>query len=208
MKQYFTEKWQAITLFFRNLFKITGKNGQRRLMRNPLTGKMEWTEGQEIKDVVPTPPDLKIEMTEPEKEPFNVAKPWESFSAFEPMRGDRFLINFPEIEPYFFSRYTFNGGLSSRKMSNGKTKVREQSTVEIYLPAHINIEDTVMKMKKSKNAGNVSIEILDPTGIPIRTILLKNIKIEHIDVYSQLDYVNEDLLKGYIVFSHDSREFK
>lgn len=207
MKQYFLEKWTAIKLFFSNLFKRPAKSGYRRLIKNPTTGKLEWSEGEEPKfeEVKAVAPEVIREVTrEIDLEKVKTS----NFIPFEPKIENRFIINFPSIEPYLFNRYTFHGKLSSRKMSNGKTKVREHSTVQMYLPVAIDNDLEVLKMSKLKNLGTVSVEILDATGVPIRQIVMKNVKIEEVNIYSDMSYDDKDLMTAYVSFSHDQREIK
>ncbi len=204
MKQYFSNKWNSIKLFFSSFFNKPSKDGRRRLVKNPLTGKFEWTSGEEtkFKEVEAPFSGLTTNVVE-EKIPSQY-----DFKCFEPKIGNRFIINFPGIEPFLFNRYIFNGKLSSRKMSNGKTKVREESTVQMYLPVAIDNDLEILKMSKLKNIGTVSIDILDVIGGSVRQIVLKNVKIESVNMYSDMSYDDDDLMAAYVSISHDPREIK
>lgn len=208
MKQYLKEKWQFIVLYVRNLLNLPSEDGKRRLVQNPITKVWEWTEGAApllttFEELQPTESKTELENPSGHSLPGPIS---ESFKPFEPKVSSRFIVNFPNIEPFFINRYLYHGKLSSRKMANGKVKTREHSSINMYLPIGSDNDIEVLKMAKLKNVGNVSIEILDATGVAVRTIVLKNIKIEDVNIYSDLDYDNDNPLFANITFSHDQRE--
>lgn len=209
MKQYLKEKWQFIVLFFRNLLNLPSEDGKRRLVQNPITKVWEWTDGDA--PLITTFEELQPKEAETEQQTQETGVsghtiPHFELKPFEPKVASRFIVNFPDVEAFFINRYLYHGKLTSRKMANGKVKIREYSSIEMYLPVGADNDIQVLKNAKSKNLGNVSIEILDATGVVNRAILLKNIKIEEVNMYSDLDYDNDNPLMSTIVFSHDQRE--
>jgi hypothetical protein len=214
MKQYLKEKWQFIVLSIRNLLNLPSEDGKRRLVKNPITKVWEWTEGDAplittFEELQPTPsegPHAELENVSGHTLPSFLSNT--ASKPFEPKVGSRFIVNFPSVEPFFINRYLYNGKLSSRKMANGKVKIREHSSIDMYLPIGSDNDIDALKNAKIKNLGNASIEILDVTGVAVRTISLKNVKIEDVNIYSDLDYDNDNPLLACITFSHDQREFK
>jgi len=204
MKEYLKQKWQFIVLYVRNLLNLPSEDGKRRLVKNPTTNVWEWTEGDA--PLITTLEELQPVSVEPVQTSKESGFPIHDSMPFEPKVGSRFIVNFPNIEPFFINRYLHNGKLSSRKMANGKVKIREHSSINMYLPIGSDNDIDALKMSKIKNLGNASIEILDAVGVAVRTISLKNVKIEEVNMYSDLDYDNDNPLLACIVFSHDQRE--
>ena len=217
MKDYFKTKWQAITLFFMDLFKMPAKDGTRRLYKNVFTKKWSWTEGLEpvfkntkeqeaYNAMVMSGSTSIVEVFNPTKDDNN---PVNKRVNYEPIMNARFIFEFPGVEPYLIRGYIYNGKLSAKKASNGKIKVREQSSFEMYSPIGYNNDLDIAKMSKKKTSlGTATIQLLDPTGVSVRDIIMKNVKIENVNMYSYLDYVLVEPLAIGVTFSHDEREFK
>jgi hypothetical protein len=214
MKQFLKEKWQFIVLYVRNLLNLPSEDGKRRLVKNPITKVWEWTEGdaplittfEELQSTPSEGPHAELENVSGQSLSSFISDPISK--PFEPKISSRFIVNFPGVEPFFINRYLYHGKLTSRKMANGKVKIREHSSIDMYLPIGADNDIEVLKKAKLKNLGDVSIEILDAVGVAVRTISMKNIKIEDVNMYSDLDYDNDNPLLASIVFSHDQRELK
>jgi len=209
MKQYLKEKWQFVVLLLRNLFNLPSEDGKRRLVQNPKTKVWEWTEGDAplATTLEELQPDTENKTNTESVSGHSLSTTLSDVKPFEPKIGNRFIVNFPGIEPFFINKYSHHGKLSAKKMANGKIKIREQSSINMYLPIGVDNDIDIIKASKLKNLGNVSVEILDATGVAVRTINLKNIKIEEVNLYSDLDYDNSDPLIANVLFSHDQREF-
>lgn len=209
IKEYLKEKIEIMSFYFRKWLKLPIKDGKRRLVFNKKSNVWEWTSGEEPSFIEPEVDKKVINFLEQQsliEDITDFKNKIKLVAPFEPKVNNRFIIEFPNVEPYFLHKYLYGGKFSSRKMSTGKVKIREISSVEMYLPVDVDNDLSVMKMSKLKNIGTISVNILTAVGDVVRTVSLKNAKIESVDIYSNLDYSNSDPMKATIVFSHDVRE--
>lgn len=192
--------------FLKDLFRIPGPNGERRLVMNYFTGEMVWTKGVEPSPVKTTGEDFfKVKPVNTEK-----AKPNERSGlihltntiAYEPLRNDRFIVNFSDVEPHFIQSYHFLG-------EEGKTQnsTRYSSAITTVLPLSpvLALEDKLLSMK-GKNIGSVTIDLVDATGEVIRKIVLDNVVVDEVDLLDGLDYENDEIAKAQVYVSHDKRK--
>ncbi len=193
-------------LYLRDFFKIkkdANKNGLRRLVQNPKTKKWNWSEGKE--------PDFGSNSNIKGDDILNKSRAVGYVGKFEPKLDCRFKVVFPNISENNFKEYNYYGGFSSRKLKNGKFKVRELSSVEIYLPAiakGVGNESVLLSMQKLNNFGDVTVKVLDPIGSNLNTISLSNCKIESLRMFEKLSYESQKPLTAIVEFSHDPRQIK
>lgn len=192
--------------FFKDLFMMPGENGERRLVKNFLTRKMVWTRGVEPSGLKTTredflkEKDIYVDRQEIKNEDKLIHV--SNSVAFEPMKGNRFIVRFSDVEPYFIQSYEFLG-----ESEGFTTDSRYVSSLTTILPLNptIALEDKLLSMK-GKDIGEVKIDLLDPTGYIVRTILLKDVVVDEVNVLDSLDYGADEILKAFVLFSHSERE--
>ena len=75
----------------------------------------------------------------------------------------------------------------------------------------IDICDKLVDLEKNPSIGDVRIEMLDPTGYTIKTILIPDCEVTEIRAFRELDYggcgdnKSDTLLYGHIVVKHKQR---
>lgn len=110
-------------------------------------------------------------------------------SPWEPKMQNRFRMMFPKefgIEPWMVQR-------SNLPIYNPWNRRKwEDIKVDFVDPIEPSCTEKLMKVaSKGRKKFNISIEILDPTGVPVETWELKNCKVLKIDM-GELNY-NGDL---------------
>ena len=159
------------------------KRGLRRLKQNR-KGKFYWTKGEE-----------------PFKEPFKKSlKEGENKSLvpyeIEPMRKNRFNIEFPGISGYCFESYKY--------MIKNEYKLSE---FKVHLSLEGEVLDRLKELEDNPNIGDVKIQILDPFGVVKKIILIPDCKVHKIKMFRNFNYTNSDILYGKIIVKHGKRKF-
>lgn len=187
--------------FLRDLMMMPDKDGKRRLVKNKFTGKLTWTKGKTVDG-----DRVVIDKTLDDKcydEVFYDAVNNRFAGQYEPVRNNRFVVHFPGIKSYFVRSYSF---LGEDRVTDKKTVYN--SSIQVLLPIGPSFENDILN-SINKNIKTVSIEMLDPTGVVIRTISLENSTIRNVRVYENLAYsdsLNDDFEVMTIEFSHSKRK--
>jgi hypothetical protein len=189
--------------FLRDLFRMPGVNGERRLVKNYFTGKLIWTNGKEP-DIVKTKGEdfLKeknkyVDNSQKETEG-NSLKYVSNTIGYEPIRNGRFIVNFSDIQPYFIKSYNYLG------VDGDNNHI---SRISIYLPAApvLALEEKLIGLIGEK-LESVSIDILDPIGAILRSIYLSNATVQEVSLFDDLDYSRDDIQMAEVIFSHEERK--
>jgi len=197
--------WQKISLFLRNLRKAPAKSGQRRLIQNLTTGKWEWTEGDA--PLLTTVDSLSSDkfntsnngelLKGKERERDNLSAAIK-FTPYEPYKKNRWLLEFPGIDPYFFtSLETINPG---------------NSIATVILAINENLENKLEEYKiiAGTNLGelnkNAILQMLDATGVVLSSYVYENITIQQVVFLNSLSYDDDGILTAQIHFRHEPRK--
>ena len=190
--------------FLRDLFRMPGVNGERRLVKNYFTGKLIWTNGKEPNLVKTKDEDFKKEKNnyvdnsqEETKANRNSFKYISNTIGYEPIKNGRFMVHFSDIQPYFIKSYKYLG-------SDGDN---HRSKILTYLPAapSLALEEKLISLKGEK-LKSVSIDILDPIGTVLRVIHLSDAVVEEVSLFDDLDYSKDDIQMAEVIFSHKERK--
>lgn len=195
--------WQKISLFLRNLRKAPSKNGQRRLIQNIATGKWEWTEGDAplltTKESL-MPDNFKTNENSEflkQKERDNLDS-FRAHTPYEPYRKNRWILEFPGIQPYFFK------SLETINPTN--------SIVTVILAIDDNLINKLEEYKQiaGSNLGelnkNAILQMLDATGYVLGSYVYENINIQQVVFLNSLSYDDGDVLTAQIYFKHEPRK--
>lgn len=188
--------------FLRDLFRMPGANGERRLVKNYFTGKLIWTKGKEPELVKTKEEDFKKEKNKyvdnnQKETKGNSLRHISDTIGYEPIKNGRFIIHFSDIQPYFIKSYKYLG--ASRDI--------HESKILIYLPAAPNLalEEKLINLRGEK-LESVSIDILDPIGSLLRNIYLLDATVEEVVLFNDLDYSKDDIQMAEVIFSHKERK--
>jgi hypothetical protein len=189
--------------FLRDLFRMPGINGERRLVKNYFTGKLIWTNGKEPDLVKTKGEDFKKEKNnyvdnnqkETERKFF---KHVSNTIGYEPIRNGRFIVHFSDIQPYFIKSYKYLG------VDGDNNHI---SRILIYLPASpvLALEEKLINLIGEK-LESVSINILDPIGTILRVIHLSDAIVQEVSLFDDLDYSKDDIQMAEVIFSHKERK--
>jgi hypothetical protein len=209
-----------IDLYNRLFEKPKEEVNSRRLEQDPKTGKLNWSEGEKpFEDE-----DLNSKVIEPtfhfedneKKGTRTVAFKVPTAHMIEPLMKNRFHVKFPGIPGYYFNSYKYLGtDIHSQQLLTSKRGVikDDYSVLKVMLSAggEIDICDKLVSLEDNPKIGDVNIELLDPTGVILKTILIRDCEVTEIKVFRDLDYGNcgdksNDILYGEIVFKHKQRK--
>ena len=189
--------------FLRDLFRMPGVNGERRLVKNYFTGKLIWTKGKEPDLVKTKGEDFKKEKN---KYVDNNQKETKGHSlryisntiGYEPIKNGRFMVHFSDIQPYFIKSYKYLG------VDGDNNHI---SRISIYLPAapSLALEEKLIGLIGEK-LESVSIDILDPIGTVLRVIHLSDATVQEVNLFDDLDYSKDDIQMAEVIFSHKERK--
>ena len=188
---------------------MPGKNGERRLVRNLFTRKMVWTRGVEPSSTKTNKVDFSKEKSVYVDNPSYDKKTnflhVSNLISYEPLKINRFVVNFSDIEPYFIQSYCF---LGKSKKENLSDKDKFMSHISMILPLSpvLALEDKLLSLK-GKNIGRVTISLLDATGVEVRIIALDDVVVEQVEMLNSLDYSKDEILKAHVNISHSDRKF-
>lgn len=196
--------------FLRDLFRMPGVNGERRLVKNYFTGKLIWTNGREPDLVKTKDEDFKKEKnnyvdnnqkeTKADRNSFNrnSFKHISNTIGYEPIKNGRFIVHFSDIQPYFIKSYKYLG------VDGDNNHI---SRILTYLPAApvLALEEKLISLRGEK-LESVSIDILDPIGTVLRSIHLSNATVQEVSLFDDLDYSKDDIQMAEVIFSHEERK--
>lgn len=189
--------WGKIELFFRDVFMMPSRDGQRRFIKNIFTGKNQWTRGSEPfittkEEITYTPP--KEDSPRENLENSNFSK----VILYEPFHGSRWTFDFPEIANY--------------TITNLKAYGNELMCIEIFMIINNELTDTLEKFYKMAINGNgdlykhALLKLFDPAGVVIDSYVYRNVKIEEVEMLEKLSYDTDEVLTAKITFSHEVRK--
>lgn len=192
--------------FLRDLFRMPGVNGERRLVKNYFTGKLIWTNGKEPNLVKTKDEDFKKEknnyVDNNQKETKGHSLKYISntigYVGYEPIKNGRFIVHFSDIQPYFIKSYKYLG------VDGDNNHI---SRISIYLPAApvLALEEKLIGLIGEK-LESVSIDILDPIGTVLRVIHLSDATVQEVNLFDDLDYSKDDIQMAEVIFSHKERK--
>jgi hypothetical protein len=206
-----------IDLYNRVFNRSSEKTTVRKLVQNPKTGKLDWSKGDEkFKE---DPKDIEVHK-------FHLEDSKNTRTAFlrvptpimaEPFFKNRFYVEFPGIEGHHFNSYSYNGKDTSSdskmltsKMPMSTSRKNHYSTLRVLLTM-IEICDKLLEIESESSVGDVKINMLDPTGVTVKTILLPECEVVEVKYFDNLSYgvsgeKNDDVLYGEIIIKHKSRK--
>ena len=189
--------------FLRDLFRMPGVNGERRLVKNYFTGKLIWTKGKEPDLVKTKGEDFKKEKNKyvdnNQKETKGHSLKYISNTiGYEPIKNGRFMVHFSDIQPYFIKSYKYLG------VDGDNNHI---SRISIYLPAApgLALEEKLIVLIGEK-LESVSIDILDPIGTVLKVIHLSDATVQEVSLFDDLDYSKDDIQMAEVIFSHEERK--
>lgn len=193
---------QRIGLFFMNICKLPAKNGERRLIKNIISGKWEWTDGSAP---LPTtlaslhPDALVPDLAKIKQEEKNILNPKFFPLPNDPYRQNRFVFNFPNIKDYLVQDFR---QISANQAILTVLLVFPDGDYDIVkeLDNFSKLSTDVRKRKLKKNAV---LKMLDATGVAVSEITFKNVAISSVNYFTELSYSSEGLMLGQIIFNHE-----
>lgn len=176
-------------------------NENRRLVKNPSTGKYEWTIGES-----PLPTTVE-ELTYDNKQTIEVTDVKVIPEIPEFLFSNRFLVEAPGFDSKLIKSFFYHGPLSVSKSrsSVSKTKKYDASCMEIYVSKENYAK--ILKLKKGDSLGDIKISVLDRHEKTIFSALLKSAKVESIHLPIHLDYRNDNIIIAYIDIKHDAIKY-
>jgi len=196
--------------------KSSEKKTVRRLSQNPKTGELSWSEGEKpFKD-----DDTNIEIKKFHLEDSNKTRTAHlkvpTFIAMEPFWKNRFYVEFPGIVGQHFNAYSYNGRdtssdskLLTSKMPTSTSRKNYYSTFKVLLTM-TDICDKLLQLESESSVGDVKINMLDPTGVIVKTILLPDCEVVEVKYFDELSYggpgeKSDAILYGEIIVKHNKR---
>lgn len=203
-----------IDLYNRVFSRSSEKKSLRRLEQNPKTGEFSWSEGEKpFKDE-----DINLEIKTFHLEDSNNTRTAHlkvpTFVPSEPFFKNRFYVEFPDIEGHHFNAYTYNGKDSSEESklltSTRVVKKKYYSTFKILLTM-TDICDKLSGLESESLVGDIKINMLDPTGLTVKTILLPDCEVVEVKCFNDLSYgvsgeKTDSILYGEIIVKHNRRK--
>jgi len=212
---------EFIVKLFNELFIEPEKDGEnRRLIIDEKTGKINWSNG--IKPLGEGPDEEEIKSSE--KEEFKLTDDsWTKTrmfktmpTSYEPYRINRFEVSFPGIPPYFFQAYSYLGTdvHEEKKFFFSKKVIKDDFSsfqVLMLFPHEIDICEKLKELEKSPHVGDVKVDLLDPTGVVIKTIVIPECEVVEIKAFRDFAYgsygdKSDTILMGEIVVKHKQRK--
>ena len=186
--------------FFHKIFPGWGlikdeHKGRRRLVKNPKTGKYEFTEGTEahpttIEELQEIDKKVKKLFTDPNSKPIGM----------EPLRANRFIVEIMDFEPWVVQSFI-------------KNSMEKEAVVEFVIPIATNTFDRLYelndKLQKSKARppsvkikDDVVLRLLDPVGCTVKKVVFKDVEVAWVGVLETLTYesTGSEILKGKLKF--------
>jgi hypothetical protein len=209
-----------IDLYNKLFIEPGSDNKSRRLAQDPNTGKLSWSKGEKpFEDE-----DLNEKVIEPvfhledDKTKGTRTAMFKLLTSTmcEPFAKNRFHVVFPEVPGWYFSSYKYLGTdvNSQKKLLTSNRVIKEDYSefkVMLSVGGEIDICDKLVDIEKNPSIGDVRIEMLDPTGYVIKTILIPDCEVTEIRAFRELDYggcgenKHDTLLYGHIVVKHKQR---
>jgi predicted CopG family antitoxin len=184
----------------KNVEKQENTNEPRKLVKNPETGKYEWTLGES-----PLPTTVE-ELSYDNKQTIEVTDLKYLPEIPEYIVANFFVVNIPGVDPKTIRSFSYNGPASVVKSrTTSKAKRYDSSTVEIYLSKD-NYEK-LLKLKKGNSLGDITVAVLDRLEKPVFSIMLKSAKVESVHFPIYLQYKNDDVLVVYLEIKHDEIKY-
>lgn len=131
----------------------------------------------------------------------------------EPYRKDRFKVNFPGIPEYYFNSYKYLGHDSRAKKRGDDFYDYSEFKVVMFINTGIDICEKMVELEDNPYVGNLSIEMMDPTGMTLKEIELPSCEVYEIEAFRDLSYggykddESDTVLHGYIRVRHKKRKF-
>jgi len=213
---------EFIISLYNLLFEEPAETGEnRRLVIDKETGKLSWSKGKmplgegpdekEIAEVMESNPILLEDDPDKGVRMFRVVP-----NDYEPYRKNRFEIEFPGIPSHLFQAYKYMGtDVHSKKklFSSAKVIKDDYSSFKVIMifPHGFDICEKLKELEETPAVGDIKINLLDPTGVIVKTIVIPECEVTEIKAFRDLDYGDcgdkkDSLLFGEIVVKHKQRK--
>ncbi len=215
---------EFIVGLFNSIFNKSDYSGKkRRLIINEKTGKLSWSKGTSPFGEGPDEEEIKKAQEEEFRLEDDKEKGIRMFrehpGLYEPYRLNRFEIDFPGIPHFYFQSYKYIGTdvHSERKFFFSKKVIKDDySSFEVLMlfpSAEFDICDKLRELEDNPFIGDVSINLLDPTGLEIKSIIIPECEVVEIKAFRGFEYgeagdKSDTVLKGEIVVKHKQRKIK
>lgn len=220
LKDMIRAKEFVINLYNMMFTEPDTKSKNRRLIVNKKTGELSWSKGNKPFGEGPDEEEIKRAIADEFRLEDNNDNGTRMFrpliNSYEPYRKDRFEIEFPGIPSYHFQSYSYMGTdvHSNKKIfSSNKVIKDDYSSFEVLLlfPYEFDICEKIKELEENPKVGNIKINLLDPTGVVVKTIVIPECEVTEIKAFRELSYGNcgdnkDYVLTGEIVVKHKQRK--
>lgn len=213
---------EFIISLYNILFETSDEVGEnRRLIIDEETGKLSWSEGKLPLGEGPDEKEIAEAMkSNPVMLEDDPSKGLRMFRAtpgeYEVYRKNRFEIEFPGIPSHFFQSYSYIGTdvHSEKKWFSSKKVIKDDYSVFKVLmifPHELDICEKLKELEENPKIGEIKINLLDPTGVIVKTIVIPGCEVTEIKALRDLDYGDcgdkkDSLLFGEIIVKHKQRK--
>lgn len=188
------------------------KVNSRKLTQDTKAGKLDWSSGDE---------KFKEEPKNVEKLHLSDSKNAKTahfklplFIPTEPFFKNRFCVEFPNIEEQHFSAYIYNGKNAlddSKLLTSTRLAGKNYYSTFTVLLTMTEICDKLLELESESSVGDIKINMLDATGVIVKTILLPECEVVDVRYFDDLSYGNPGdkksyLLYGEIIIKHKNRK--
>ena len=184
------------------------------------TGKISWTEGETPFGIGPDEKEIEasetgeFKLTDDSRTGTRMFKP--APISYEPFRLNRFEINFPGIPSYFFQAYSYMGTDvgEKKKFPFSKKVIKDEFSsfqVLMLFPYEVDICEKLKDLEENPRIGNVKVDLLDPTGFVVKTIVIPDCEVVEIKAFRDFSYgsykdKSDTLLMSEIIVKHKKRK--
>ena len=212
---------EFIVNLFHLMFEENYEGKNRRLVIDKKTGKIDWSkgalpfgEGPDEKEIAESEKSKPFGFEDEEKQGTRMFKPLPH--SYEVFRENRFEVEFPGIPGYAFQSYNYMGtDVHSKKkwFSSDEIIKNDYSSFKVLMlfPHEFDICEKFKELEESPKVGNIIINLLDPTGVTVKQIVIPGCEVTEIKAFRNLDYKrcsdkSDDVLYGEIIVKHKQRK--
>ncbi len=202
-----------IDLYNRLFNNSSEKKSVRRLSQNPKTGELYWSEGEKSFAEDPKNLEVKTFHLEDSKKTRTAHLTVPAFISSEPFWKNRFYVEFPGISGHHFNAYSYDGkdtAGDSKLLTSTRPVVKNHYSTFRVLLTMTEICDKLLELESESSVGDVKINMLDPTGETVKTILLPDCEVVEVKYFDELSYggpgeKSDVILYGEIIVKHNKR---
>ncbi len=209
-----------IDLYNKMFIESEVESENRRLTINNSTGELNWSEGKLPFGEGPDEEEIKKAgcegyiLKDDKEKGTRMFNPIPNFH--EVFRKNRFQIEFPGIPEYLFQSYNYIGTdvHSKKKLFSNEIIKDDYSSFKVLMlfPCeNVDICDKLKELEENPKIGDIKINLLDATGVIVKTIIIPKCEVTEIKVFRELDYGNcgdkkDTILVGEIIVKHKQRK--